>query len=171
MKITFFIAIAVALLSMECPAQDKMPMLLRTARSKYDAAVKTVVDPIRLRYLEELNRMRSTAMSQKNLDLANAIDEEITNVSAETGRTPDRLGTLLVGTSWGWGKNADAPTSMLRFTAGRGYQINNDAPGNFTVSDGNSIRFDNGTVLKFDRELRSYDGTTSNGETRAGKKR
>ena len=169
MKIPHLITI-IAVTAACCQAQDKMPMQLRTARSKYDAAVKTVVDPLRLRYLEELNRMRSTAMTQKNLDLANAIDAEITAVSSETGRTPDGLASSLTGTKWTWGVIATTAGSTLTFLDKDTYRVNNDAPGTFKVENENTVKLDNGSTLKFDKSFRSYEGTTSKGEPRAGRK-
>src|SRR5688572_6010105 len=95
MKSICLIAV-VLLLPFASDAQDKMPTQVRSARSRYDAAVKAAVDPIRLRYLDELNRMRSDAMNQKNLDLANAIDAEITAVSGKAGATPGGIAAALV---------------------------------------------------------------------------
>jgi hypothetical protein len=171
MKSICFIAIVIVLLlATASDAQDKMPTQVRSARSRYDAAVKTAVDPIRVRYLDELNRMRSAAMAQKNLDLANAIDAEITAVSSETARNPDGLASSLVGTTWSWGVSEAAAGSILRFLEKGAYRINNDLPGKYDVDNETTIKLDNGTVLKFDRAFRSYEGKTGKGEPRAGRK-
>src|SRR4051794_8617273 len=66
-------------------AQDKVPSEIKLSRARYDAAIKVATQPIRQRYIEELNKMKSDAMARKNLDLANAIDAEITAIS-ESGK-------------------------------------------------------------------------------------
>jgi hypothetical protein len=152
-------------------AQDKIPPEVKSARSRYDATVKLALDPIRLRYLEELARMKASAMSQKNLDLAKAIDEEI-NVVNEASTPGGGLASKLVGTTWSWGKTQGSAASTLRFIDRDTYTIN-EAIANtekWTVVNGTTVKLGNGSTLKFDFGSDTYDGTTPSGEARVGRK-
>jgi hypothetical protein len=169
MRILHVVAVAVVTATF-CQAQDKVPSQVRSARSRYDAAVKAAVEPLRLRYLEELNRMRSDAMLQKNLDLANAIDAEITTISVKPGPTQGMFATILVATTWSWGLTAESATSTLRFLENGTYTVNNEPMGKWTVVNSTTVRFENGSLLKFSNDMKSYEATTPSG-ARAGKKR
>ncbi len=157
--------------SASASSDDKLPSALRTQRTRYLAAVKAATEPLKRTYTGELKSMMTGAMAQKNLDLANAVDAELKALASEPEAGSGRLASALTGTTWSWGVTAATAGSTLRFLENRSFRVNNDSIGRYTVVSGTTVKLDNGAVLTFSRDLRSYEGTTSNGETRAGRKK
>lgn len=168
MRISLLIAVVVVAAGC-CHAQVKMPTEFKAARDRYDTAVKVATQPIRARYLEELNKMRSDAMARKNLEVANAIDAEISAIS-ESGKGQGGLAGELADTTWSWGVTIASATSTLRFLKDGTCTVNNLSEGKWHVLNSNTVRIDNGCVLKFSKDMKTYEGTTEKGATREGKR-
>jgi hypothetical protein len=168
MRLSFLTALAVASAGC-CFAQDKVPSEIKLSRARYDAEVKVATQPIRQRYLAELNRMRSDAMGRKNLELANAIDAEISAIS-DSGKGEGGLAGELANTTWSWGVTIESATSTLRFLKDGTCTVNNMSVGKWQVLNSNTVRIEDGGLLKFSKDMKTYEGTSSKGAPRAGKR-
>jgi hypothetical protein len=168
MRITLLVAVVVVATNWSY-AQDKVPSEIKLSRARYDAAVKVATQPIRARYLEELNKMKSDAMARKNLDLANAIDAEITAIS-ESGQGGGGLARELADSTWSWGVTIDSATSTLRFQKDGTCTVNGMPVGKWQVLNSNTVRIEEAGLLKFSKDMKTYEGTSSKGAPRAGKR-
>lgn len=168
MKIPLLVAVVVVAAGC-CYAQEKVSAEVKAARARYDTEIKIATQPIRARYLEYLNKMRSDAMARKNLDLANEIDAEISSVS-ESGKGQGGLAGDLADTTWSWGVTIESATSTLRFLRDGTCTVNNLSEGKWQVINSNTIRMEGGGLLKFSKDMKSYEGTSSKGAPRAGKR-
>jgi hypothetical protein len=79
-----------------------VPPEIAEARKRYEAAMAVALAPVRDRYVQELQQLKSRAMSLKNLDLAIALDNEIKNVAPLDGNMRLGLEKRLIGTTWLW---------------------------------------------------------------------
>jgi hypothetical protein len=87
------------------------PTELLEARAHYEAAIAAATKPIRERYLQELEQLKTTAYFTKNFDLANAVVQEIAAMGETeaggsgtdgTGSPEDRVEERLINTTWLW---------------------------------------------------------------------
>jgi hypothetical protein len=166
---TFLLVAIIAGAAGYCCAQDKVPSEIKLSRARYDAEVKVATQPIRQRYLAELNRMRSDAMGRKNLELANAIDAEISAIS-ESGKGDGGLAGELANTTWSWGVTIDTATSTLHFLKDGTCTVNGMPVGKWQVLNSNTVRIEDAGLLKFSKDMKTYEGTSSKGAPRAGKR-
>jgi len=78
------IAVALALITSFCLGADAAPELA-AARRRYETALGIATKQVRERYLQELQQLKSRAMSAKNLDLAVAVEGEAKSISEQLG--------------------------------------------------------------------------------------
>jgi hypothetical protein len=150
------------------------PPDLAAARARYDAAIASATNPIRERYIQDLQQLKSRAMTQKNLELAVAVDAELAEFAAPPTanaiRTATDLTRYLEGTLWTWGTSLSTAPSKLQFLKGGTCIINNDPPTRWTAEDGFTVSLSLGAKLKFSSDYNRYEGKVSSGEPRAGKR-
>ena len=79
-----------------------LPPELAEARSRYDTAIIAATKPVRERYIQELQQLKTRAMANKNLDLAVAIDQELKTVGVSPVPAGSRrpLVDVVPGTRW-----------------------------------------------------------------------
>jgi len=103
MKLT---AIAAAsLITLAHTAENPHPELA-AARTRYEKALADAMRPVREKYLAELQQLKNRAMMMKNLELANAIDQELKTIGA-AGAAPHgapmsttKLSAILPNSTW-----------------------------------------------------------------------
>lgn len=76
----------------------------------------------------------------------------------------------LAETTWTWGTSIASATSTLRFMSDGTYSVNNEVMGKWTPLNSTSVRFENGSILKFSKDMKTYKGKTPSGD-REGKRR
>jgi hypothetical protein len=150
-------------------AEAKIPVDLRAARNRYNTALKGALEPIKARHIAELKVMQATALSQKNLDLANAFDAELTVLTGDSPNSPEGLEELLSGSLWTWSLPTKVTGSTLRFLPNGTYMVNNTTMGKWSVVDNSTAKFENGSRLTFSKDYKSYQATTPAGN-RVGKR-
>ncbi|MDP1587639.1 MAG: hypothetical protein Q8M07_07860 [Prosthecobacter sp.] len=164
--------VTVCLVSEHAWAQTA-PKELEAARARFDAAMAVATTPVRDRYVQELEQMKNRAISQKNLGLAVEIDKEIKLVAAAPAsssvKTSADLERYLGDTSWTWGTSEKSAGSILTFRKDGMCSVNKDTPVRWAAVDDSTVKLDNGTVIKFSSNNKSYTATTASG-IRVGKK-
>jgi len=150
------------------------PPELAAARAHYDTAVTAATNPLRERYVQELQQLKSRAMAQKNLELAVAVDAELSEFAntpkASALNTAKDLTRFLEGTLWSWGTSASKAGSKLQFLKDGTCVINDDPPSRWTAEDGNTVSLSIGAKLNFSSDYNRYEGKVTSGEARAGKR-
>ncbi len=119
------------------------PPELAAARTRYETAIAAANKPIQTRYIQDLQQLKSRAISMKNLDLAVALDAEIKAMAgapteASPSQTPTAAATssrdfekLLLNTVWRWNDkfnvtfqaNGSAKDSVLKWKVQRPHKI------------------------------------------------
>ena len=137
---------------------------LTDARKRYDAGLAAATKPIRDRYIQELQQLKSRALSLKKLDVALAIDAEIKAVAPKDSAAEtlcaniwtlrrDKLefqrdGKLIQrGAGWvgkDWKLSDDGTQVTIKFTNGNG--------GTFKIENGAMTHFDGTPFQKTPRQ-------------------
>ena len=101
MKLT---AIAAASLITLAYAADNPPPELAAAQTRYEKALADASRPVREKYMAELQQLKNRAMTMKNLELANAIDQELKTIgaagAASHGAATSKLSAILPNSTW-----------------------------------------------------------------------
>jgi hypothetical protein len=95
------------------------PPEVAAARARYRAAVAAAIKPVRDRYAAELQQLKSRAVTTKNLDLANALDQELQSLSSEItaeAASAKPLTESLRRTIW-YAQEKDATWERIEFTS------------------------------------------------------
>ncbi|MFO1485287.1 MAG: hypothetical protein U1F71_18140 [Verrucomicrobiaceae bacterium] len=146
---------------------------LEAARERYDSALAVATKPVRDRYVQELEQMKNRALSLKDLKLAVEIDKEIALVAlapkSAAVKTADDLQRYLGDTTWTWGASEKSAGSVLTFRKDGMCSVNKDTPVRWAAVDDSTVKLENGTVIKFTNNNKSYTATTASG-IRVGRK-
>lgn len=160
--------LAAALISAE--PQNKE---LAEARARYETALATAAQPVRDRYLKDLEQMKSRALGLKNLPLALEIEQEIKRIAPPPPlteiRTAQDLERYLSDSEWSWGRTLESANSRLAFRRDGFCAVNNDAPLRWSAVDASTVKLENGTIFKFHSNRKAYSAETPAGP-RTGKR-
>lgn len=167
-----FVGVQVTLAAMTAHAADPVKEL-EAARERYEEAVEAAARPHRDRYVQTLEQLKNQAIARKDLALAVEIDKEIALVASPPKssrvKTATDLQLYLGDTTWTWGTSEKSAGSILTFRRDGTCTVNQDKPVRWAAVDDSTVKLENGTVIKFTNNNKSYTATTASG-SRAGKK-
>jgi hypothetical protein len=160
------------------------PSEIEAARQRYENAVAVAIKPLRDRYVVELQQIQTRAMNARNLELANAADNEIKNLtsaaaSPDAEPSADASSGSLAGSRWTtWFGSAGNPERWIEFRADgkmvRGW-AENDVLDRFTwtMVDATTVRFrvyDAGeTIWRFNKRLTEATELDAKGKPKEGR--
>lgn len=146
---------------------------LETAREKFEESVEVATRPHRDKYVQTLLQLKNQAIARKDLALAVEIDKEITLVALPPKswrvKTATDLQHYLGDTTWTWGTSEKSAGSILTFRKDGTCAVNKDTPVRWAAVDDSTVKLENGTVIQFTNNNKSYTATTASG-MRVGKK-
>ena len=140
---------------------------VKAAREKYEEVVELATRPHRDRYVQTLEQLKNQAIARKDLALAVEIDKEIALVvlppRSSAVKTATDLQRYLGDTKWTWGTSEKSANSILTFRKDGSCSVNKDAPVRWAPVDDSKIKLEDGTIIKFTNNNKSYNATTASG--------
>ncbi len=122
--------------------------------------------------MQTLEQLKKQAIARKDLALAVEIDKEIALVGlppkSSAVKTATDLQRYLGDTTWTWGTSEKSANSILTFRRDGSCSVNKDTPVRWAPVD-DSIKLEDGSIIKFTNNNKSYTATTASG-IRVGKK-
>ena len=162
-----FLIIQIMMLSAVNTHAADMAKELESAREEYDEAVELAIRPHRDRYVQTLEQLKSQAIARKDLALAVEIDKEIALVALPPKswkvKTATDLQRYLADTTWTWGTSEKSANSILTFRRDGTCAVNKDAAVRWAAVDDSTVKLENGTIVKFTNNNKSYTATTASG--------
>lgn len=137
--------------------------------SLYDDARAKALAPVQKSSITRIDSLLKTAGGAKLelvAELGKAREEiEAGAVSTVTGD----LRKVLNKTKWTWGYAIEASNNTLTFGAGNTLQINNDPPHKWTEAGALKIKWDDGSIMTFDSDVKTFQVDMAQGGVRRGK--
>lgn len=173
----------VILLMAICPFDRLLaepPAEIIAAKARYETALAAVGKPVRDRYLQELQQIKSRAMASKDLDLAIAVDAEIkTFVPVAAAAAPEAKAAkgTLAGTRWEYPRTPPCPKESMWVefrpdgSVVRGWAETGDVPADhvWSMVDESTVKFrvfsNHEFHWRFDRRFSEAEELDAKGET------